>query len=113
MELEKLMQEYRVCKDSQDTERTDRLLCATVKYIVENEWTFLLEIIYPFEMENPTDIKMGSLVIGHEPPEDGFALMIHLPMRDILRGKIDSEEIGQEQKLDYLKKVLPLIPCMN
>lgn len=113
MKLEDLMQEYKECRDTRDMERINKLLCSTVKYIIQNEWEFLLEIIYPFEMDNPTDIQQGSLVIGHAPPEDGFALMIHIPLRDILRGQIDNEEIGQKQKLDYLKKVLPLIPYMN
>jgi hypothetical protein len=81
-----------------------------IRYAPENEWFFLLDIIYPYEMEYPTDIRLGNLVIGHAPPEDGFSLIKSLPVRDILEGNIKSEEIRQEEKLEYIRNTLPLIP---
>lgn len=113
MELNSLMQEYRECLECQEIERIDRLLCDVVRFIIQNEWTFLLEIIFPFDMDNITDINCGSLVIGYAPPEDGFSLMIHLPVRDILRGRIDDKGVGIDYKMTYLKRLLPLIPCME
>lgn len=110
MELGDLIEEYVACKLCQDEVRTNQLLCDVVKYILENEWFFLLDIIYPYEMEYPTDIRLGNLVIGHAPPEDGFSLIKSLPVRDILEGNIKSEEIRQEEKMEYIRNTLPLIP---
>lgn len=113
LELENLIRKYKECEKNSDVKSVDELLCETVKYIIDNEWTFLLDIIYPFDMDNPTDIFCGSLVIGYEPAIDGFNLMIHLPFRDIMRGQIDDEEVGAVYKMTYLKKLLPLIPCLE
>lgn len=113
MELEELMHEYRACCISLDLEQIDNLLYETVNYILRNGWEFLLEIIFTFDEDNTSDIRNGCLVIGYVPYEEGFSRMIHLSIRDILKRQIDDEEAGQELKLEYLKRILPLIPCME
>ena len=64
-------------------------------------------------MDNHADIKSGNLVICQETMGDGFALIKSLPIINVLNAELKDSEIGQKEKMNYLKKLLPLIPYMD
>lgn len=116
MLLEELHQKLIACEASQNEEGINDLLCQMIQYIIQHEYFFLLDLVYPWELiDSSCGIEFSSLVIAKEPAIDGFYLLKKIPMREILSNNITTPitEISIQQRFSYTKFLYPLIPFME
>lgn len=113
MQLKEMIEKLPIIIGKQKEEELDHILCEAVQLALENNWNFLLEIIYDFQMDNPV-LRQGYLVIGYEQPKDGFKKMKTVPMEAILSKDLKGiEEISFEDKASYVKQLVYRIPCQE
>lgn len=113
---QKLTEEYNNCINDPTHQNIDDLLCLIVKYILFKEFLFLLDISYPWEqIDKKLSILDSNLVIDYVPVSEGFLLQVNIPMQQILNNNIAAslEEITLSQRLAYINKIFPLIPCFD
>lgn len=116
MNIDTIINEFHICKADPTQQRVDNLLCQMIQYIINKDYLFLLERTFPWEqIESTHKISDGSLIITSTPFTDGFLLLKTIPMRELLANSISTplEEISLEQRLQYIAKIIPLIPCFD
>ena len=111
-----MINEFHICKVAPTQQSVDNLLCQMIQYIISKDYLFLLERTFPWEqIESTHKISDGSLIITSTPFTDGFLLLKTIPMRELLANSISTplEEISLEQRLQYIARIIPLIPCFD
>lgn len=114
--LEQLGRELSVCNINLEESRVNTLLCQMIHFIIEKEYLFLLDFVYPWELiDCSCGVEKASLVIAKEPAIEGFYLLKSIPMSEILSGHIDTplSEISLFERYSYLKNLYFLIPVME
>lgn len=111
--LEQLFEEQASCLCNLKADNVNTLLCQVVQYIIEKEYFFLLDFVYPWELiDSSCSIEHAALVIAREPAIDGFYLLKTIPMSEILYGRIETElsEVNLENRYLYIQEQLNRIP---
>ncbi len=101
---------YVKCRQSKDSKDIDDLIADIVKYLFSNKWSFVLGVV-PLEFSD-NDLQV-MVVIDSKDMSDGF---IHQEgfLVDKISGECDGlEEIIYADKMDFVKRVIPLIPVLE
>lgn len=116
MLLEELHQKLIACEASQNEEGINDLLCQMIQYIIQHEYFFLLDLVYPWELiDSSCGIEYSRLVIARESAIDGFYLLKCIPMREILANRIQTgeEEVSVKCRIMYAQELISKIPCFE
>ena len=112
--IEEMRKELAECERKDRENDINGLLCRLVKFLLQKEYYFLLELIYPWEWIETGTISRAGLVVAKEPYTEGFLLVKTIPMEEILKNSISIvEEVSFNQKMAYIKEILNKIPVFD
>ncbi len=104
--IKDLKKRYKLCSTSKDEVECSRLLSDTIIYIINKGWGFLLDIV-----ELPFTASEGRfIVIRYVDLRNGLLKPKMVSMEDVIKGCESYDSFSTREKLDYIRKLLPLIP---
>ena len=110
MEIREMMENLPIIIESKNEKELDKIFCEAVTIVLENQWNFLIEVLYDFHLDKPFELRQGKLVIGYGKEENGFREIRLLSIGAILSKDLEEEGVSFDEKAAYLEKLLPLIP---
>ncbi len=97
---------YKACCTSKNDAECNRLLSDTIIYILNKKWEFILDII-----ESPfTTTKERFIVLRYVDQKNGLLQLKLLSLDDVIKGCESYDSFSINEKLNYVKRLLPLIP---
>ncbi len=111
---EKIVNEFKTryikCRQNKDSQDIDELIEDIIRYLLNNKWSFVLNTVPLGFTVNDMQVMV---VIDNRDMDDGFIQQEGF-LLDKISGECDGlDEIIYADKMDFVKKVIPLIPVLE
>ena len=109
--IEEMRKELAECERKDRENDINGLLCQLVKFVLQKEYYFLLEFIYPWEWIETGTISRAGLVVAKEPYTEGFLLVKTIPMEEILKNSVNTDNLVHTARRFSAR--FPVIECIH